>query len=172
VQFLEFALLGVMGGLVAAILPSIFYGARDLFHRVPVPPHIKPASGGLLVGLMALELPQVLGGGYGWIQLAMHGQLSAGLLATLVFAKIVAVALGVGAGRSAGVFAPTLCPGARVGGVLASASAQSPPACVLDGMAAVFSGGARMPLATMLMVTEMTGGYGRRPLAGPVVAIS
>lgn len=172
VQFLEFALLGVLGGLVAAILPSIFYGARDLFQRVPVPPHIKPAIGGLLVGLMALELPQVLGGGYGWIQLAMDGQLSAGLLATLVFAKIVAMALTVGSGGSGGVFAPTLFSGAMLGGVLASAFNQPPTAFVLVGMAAVFSGAARIPLATMFMVTEMTGGYRLLPLAALVVAIS
>src|SRR5690606_4621445 len=154
VQFLEFALLGVLGGLVAAILPSIFYGTRDLFQRVPVPPHIKPAIGGLLVGLMALELPQVLGGGYGWIQLAMDGQLSAALLATLVFAKIVAMALTVGSGGSGGVFAPTLFSGAMLGGVLASVFNQPPTAFVLVGMAAVFSGAARIPLATMFMVTE------------------
>lgn len=171
-QFLEFALLGVFGGLVAALLPTIFYGARDLFHRVPVPVHIKPAIGGLLVGLMALAIPEVLGGGYGWIQQAMDGNLSLELLATLVFAKIVAMALTVGSGGSGGVFAPTLFSGAMLGGVLANVFNEAPTAFVLVGMAAVFSGAARVPLATMFMVTEMTGGYRLLPLAALVVTIS
>lgn len=171
-QFVEFALLGVSGGLVAAILPTIFYGTRDLFHKVPVPAHVKPAIGGLLVGLMALELPQVLGGGYGWIQQAMDGRLSLGLLATLVFAKIVAMSLTVGSGGSGGVFAPTLFSGAMLGGVLAALFDESPTAFVLVGMAAVFSGAARIPLATMFMVSEMTGGYRLLPLAALVVTIS
>lgn len=171
-QFFEFALLGVLGGLVAAIVPSIFYGTRDLFHRLPVPLHLKPAVGGLLVGLMALAIPQVLGGGYGWIQQAMDGRLSPGLLATLVFAKIVAMSLTVGSGGSGGVFAPTLFSGAMLGGVLATLFGEAPAAFVLVGMAAVFSGAARVPLATMFMVTEMTGGYRLLPLAALVVTIS
>lgn len=171
-QFLEFALLGVLGGLVAALLPSIFYGTRDLFHRLPVPVHLKPAIGGLLVGLMALAIPEVLGGGYGWIQQAMDGNLSLGLLATLIFAKMVAMALTVGSGGSGGVFAPTLFSGAMLGGVLAAVFNATPTAFVLVGMAAVFSGAARVPLATMFMVTEMTGGYRLLPLAALVVTIS
>lgn len=171
-QFVEFALLGVAGGLVAAILPMIFYGTRDLFQKVPVLPHFKPAIGGLLVGLMALAIPQVLGGGYGWVQQAMDGRLSLGLLATLVFAKIIAMSLTVGSGGSGGVFGPTLFVGAMLGGVLAALFDQPPAAFVLVGMAAVFSGAARVPLATMFMVSEMTGGYRLLPLAALVVTIS
>ena len=49
-------------------------------------------AGGLGVGLMALWLPQILGGGYGWIQEAMDGQLALRLLLVLVFAKALAFA--------------------------------------------------------------------------------
>ena len=69
------------------------------------------------------------------------------------------------------MFAPTLFSGAMLGGVLASAFNQPPTAFVLVGMAAVFSGAA-YSLATMFMVTEMTGGYRLLPLAALVVAIS
>ena len=71
------------------VLPVVFYGARDLFKKLPVPPHVKPAIGGLGVGLLAIALPQVLGGGYGWIQLAINGKLAASLLLALVAGKII-----------------------------------------------------------------------------------
>ena len=45
----------------------------NLSFVTPFPPHVKPAIGGLGVGLVALFLPQVLSGGYGWIQAAIDG---------------------------------------------------------------------------------------------------
>ena len=77
--YLWYIALGIASGLVATLLPLVFYGVRDLFRKIPVPNHFKPAIGGLGVGLLALALPQVLGGGYGYIQLAIQGNLSAGL---------------------------------------------------------------------------------------------
>lgn len=158
-DYLWYALLGVLAGPVATLVPMVFYGVRDLFHAIPVPPHFKPALGGLGVGLLALELPQVLGGGYGWIQYAIDGKLAVGLLLVLVLAKLLAFAMTVSSGGSGGVFAPTLFVGAMLGGVLAHLFHTSPAAFAVVGMAAVFGGAARVPIATLLMVTEMTGGY-------------
>ncbi|MEJ2261838.1 MAG: chloride channel protein [Anaerolineales bacterium] len=159
VDYLWFAGLGIAAGLVATILPEVFYGLRDLFHKIPIPPHFKPAIGGLGLGLMALVLPQVLGGGYGWIQEAIDGRLALGLLITLVFAKILALSLTISSGGSGGVFAPGLYIGAMLGGVMARVFNQPPAPFVIVGMGAVFAGAARVPIATFIMVTEMTGGY-------------
>jgi CIC family chloride channel protein len=158
-DYIWYALLGLGSGVVATLLPMVFYGLRDLFHKVPVPRHVKPAIGGLGVGLLALVLPQVLGGGYGWIQEAMDGRLTLMILLVLIFAKMVAFALTVSSGGSGGVFAPSLFVGAMVGGFMAELFHQPPAAYVIVGMAAVFGGAARVPIATLLMVTEMTGGY-------------
>src|SRR3954452_13109676 len=47
----------------------VFYGLRDrLFKPMPIPRQLKPAVGGLLLGLIAIVLPQVMTGGYGWVQ--------------------------------------------------------------------------------------------------------
>jgi CIC family chloride channel protein len=151
--------LGVMSGLVGTVLPMALYGVRDAFHRIPCPPHIKPAIGGLLVGLLALALPQVLGGGYEWIQAAIDGRLALTLLLLLGFSKMLAFALTVGSGGSGGVFAPSLYVGAMFGGFLGRIFHQPPDAFAIVGMAAVFGAAARVPVATLLMVTEMTGGY-------------
>lgn len=171
-EYFEYAALGLAGGIVAVIIPVAFYGTRDLFARIPLPPHVKPAIGGLLVGLMALALPQVLAGGYGWIQRAMNGDMALDLMLVLVFAKIIAMSLTVGSGGSGGVFAPSLFVGAMLGGVLADLFNQSSAAFVLVGMAAVFSGAGRVPIATLFMVTEMTAGYRLLAPAALVVTIS
>ena len=154
-----YILLGIASGIIGTILPNVFYYTRDLFKKIPVKNHIKPAIGAFGVGLIALAFPQVLGGGYGWIQETINGQLAISLLIILLFGKMIAFALTVSSGGSGGVFAPTLFVGAMLGGFIAEIFHQPPAAFALVGMAAVFGSSARVPIATLLMVTEMTGGY-------------
>ena len=100
-----------------------------------------------------------IGGGYGWIQNAIDGHLALGLLLVLVVAKILAFSLTVSSGGSGGVFAPSLFVGAMLGGAFAGIFHHAPAGLVIVGMAAVFGGAARVPIAMLLMVAEMTGGY-------------
>ncbi|MEE9543369.1 MAG: chloride channel protein [Thermodesulfobacteriota bacterium] len=158
-QYFCYAVLGVACGLVATGVPVFFYKVRDLFVAIPIPPHFKPAIGGLLVGLMAMALPQILGGGYGWIQEAIDGRFTVTFLIALMLAKILSFTLTVSSGGSGGVFGPTLFIGAMLGGALAEIFHLPPAGFVIVGMAAVFAGAGRVPIATILMVAEMTGGY-------------
>jgi len=167
-----YILLGAASGIVGTILPELFYRMRDGFHALPIPAWLKPAVGGLIVGLIALRLPQVLGGGYGWIQQAIDGQLALRLLLILLVAKMLALSLTVSSGGSGGVFAPSLFVGAMLGGSFAMLSHHPPAGMVIVGMAAVFGGAARVPLATLLMVVEMTGGYQLLVPAGLAVMLS
>lgn len=164
--------LGAASGIVATILPEVFYRIRDAFAALRIPTWTKPAVGGLALGLLALRLPQVLGGGYGWIQEAIDGHLALHLLLILLVAKIVALSLTVSSGGSGGVFAPSLFVGAMLGGGLAGIFHHAPAGFVIVGMAAVFGGAARVPIATLLMVAEMTGGYQLLVPAGLAVMLS
>lgn len=160
-----YGVLGVSAGLVASIVPRVFYGVRDAFQRLRVPPHLRPAIGGLLLGIPAMWLPQVLGGGYGWMQLAIDSRLPVLLMLGIALAKLLALSLSVGSGGSGGVFAPTLYVGTMLGGALAvavhhvGAAGVDSQAFAVVGMAAVFGAAARVPLATLVMVIEMTGAY-------------
>ena len=112
--------LGGASGILGSVLPEVFYRFRDAFAALRIPAWTKPGLGGLLLGIMALRLPEVLGGGYGWIQQAIDGQLAVRLLLVLVVAKILALSFTVSSGGSGGIFAPTLFVGAMLGGVLAA----------------------------------------------------
>lgn len=154
-----YGLLGLVAGLFGVAMPVMFYRTRDAFRRLPVPAWTKPAIGGLLTGIVILAFPQVIAGGYGWIQRAIDGSLSLGTMVAITFAEIVALSFTVASGGSGGVFAPSLFVGAMLGGACASISGQPAAPFVVVGMAAVFAGAAHVPIATMMMVTEMTGGY-------------
>jgi CIC family chloride channel protein len=154
-----YIVLGVAAGVLATLLPAVFYGIRDWFRQMPIKPYYKPALGGLFTGLLALVYPQVIGGGYGWMQQAIDGHVVMSTLAALAFGKMLAMSFTVGSGGSGGVFAPSLYIGAMMGGLFALLAHQPPAAFVIVGMAAVFAGAAHLPIATMMMVSEMTGGY-------------
>ncbi len=158
-QYFCYAVLGVACGLMATGVPIFFYKVRDAFVSIPIPPHFKPAIGGLAVGLIAMAIPQILGGGYGWIQEAIDGRFTVVFLIALMLAKILSFTLTVSSGGSGGVFGPTLFIGAMLGGALAQLFNLPPAGFVIVGMASVFAGAGRVPIATILMVAEMTGGY-------------
>ena len=69
-----------------------------------------------MLGALALFLPQVLGGGYDWIQSAIDGHLMIEMMLQLAFAKIFATSFTISSGGSGGVFAPSLFIGAMLGG--------------------------------------------------------
>jgi CIC family chloride channel protein len=167
-----YAALGLAAGLMGTLLPVVFYKVRDGFRKLPIPVWTKPALGGLGVGVLALWLPQVLQGGYGWIQLAIDGRIALWLLLVLTFAKVLALSLTVSSGGSGGVFAPSLYVGAMLGGSFAILVHQPAAIFVVVGMAAVFGAAARVPIATMLMVTEMAGGFHLLVPAGMAVMIA
>lgn len=154
-----YGLLGLVAGLFGVAMPVVFYRTRDAFRRLPLPGWIKPAIGGLLTGIVILAFPQVIAGGYGWIQRAIDGTLTLGTMLAIAFAEIIALSFTVASGGSGGVFAPSLFVGAMLGGACASLGGQPTAPFVVVGMAAVFAGAAHVPIATMFMVTEMTGGY-------------
>jgi CIC family chloride channel protein len=167
IDLIGYAILGIVAGLVGAIEPAIFYGIRDVFRRLQIANHLKPAIGGLLMGLLAVVVPETLSTGYGWVQKAMTAGYVGWSLIFVVLAKIVAMSLTISSGGSGGVFGPNVFIGGMLGAWVAfvvdnllPGAQLNPSAFAVVGMAAVFAGTARVPIATLVMVAEMTGGYG------------
>ena len=182
VTLLYYAALGVICGLVGILYAESFYGTERLFHRLSMPRWLKPALGGLIVGLIGLKVHGALHTGYGWVQVSMtHDLLTLPLWIVLVlpFAKIAATSLSIGSGGSGGIFGP----GMVIGGMLGAAfwrlsqdtlpnMPHSPAPFVIIGMMAMFGGIAHAPLAVMLMVAEMTGNLSLLAPAMVAVAVS
>jgi CIC family chloride channel protein len=160
----------------------VFYGLRDkLFQPMPIPRQVKPAVGGFALGLLALAFPQVMTGGYGWVQwgaigmppsLALSGepsfvpQMGMGMLLLLAVMKIVATSFTISSGGSGGVFGPSMLIGGMIGGSYGQLIAHlvpeahiNPAAFVLVGMGGFFAGVSKTPLTSIVMVSEMTGSY-------------
>jgi CIC family chloride channel protein len=162
-----YAFLGIVCGLVGILYVKTFYGLRAAFKKLRIPRILKPALGGFLVGIMAMFFPQIMGMGYGWLQLVMDGNftfLPFEVMLLLIFAKILATALSVGSGGSGGVFAPSLVIGGMIGGVTwyifhNLLSIASPAPFVIVGMMAFFGGVGKVPISVIIMVSEMTGTY-------------
>ncbi|MCD6516719.1 MAG: chloride channel protein [Candidatus Aminicenantes bacterium] len=167
-SLIYYAGLGLLCGIIGKLYPRTFYKLRDYFKSLRIPNYFKPALGGLFLGIMGLFLPQVLGMGYGWLQIVMKPQhiIPISLMIILVFAKIAATSFSISSGGSGGVFAPGLFIGGMLGAIVWSALygniahvPVTPEPFVVVGMMALFGGVARAPLAVMFMVGEMAGSY-------------
>ncbi len=178
-QLLPYGLMAVVLVAAGVLYIKVFYGMHALFKRLPLPRHLRPMLGATLAGLVGLAMYQgfgrdadalaVLGSGYGLLQKTMGISLDVAvpLLVAVALVKILTTSLTISSGGSGGVFGPSMV----IGGCLGSAVGQichawwpelvpHPQAFAIVGMAGFFSGCARAPLSTVLMVSEMTGGYG------------
>lgn len=162
------------GIVILTTLGSLFMGSvMRSMHKIasatPLPAWVRPAVGGVLVGLIGMVLPMVLGEGYHSIRDMIAGTFTSGLgFVTLVMiAKVVATALTLGWGGSGGIFAPSLVVGSLVGLVYYRILALVLPAGLLThegcyallGMAGLVSGILQAPLTGIFLIVEITGSY-------------
>jgi len=167
-QLLLYLVFGFIAAGMGILYVRVFYGMRDrLFRKLPIKRHFRPAIGGLLLGIVAFFFPPVLGTGYGWIQLAIYGQIAMSTMILFPFLKILATSLTISSGGSGGVFAPSLVIGGMLGGAFGMVCAivfptwnLQPAAFIMVGMAGFFAGIAKVPISALIMVAEMTGSYG------------
>jgi CIC family chloride channel protein len=182
-----YAALALFVALLAAAFASALRRTRRLFARLPVAAWLRPAFGGVALGVFAAPLVLLLGravdrpgqglgllgGGYGAVQMAISGAgwLHPGwpaveILALLSLAKLVAAALTIGSEGSAGDFAPSLAIGGLMGGafgralqILLADPRLDPGAFALVGMGVFYGGIAHVPLSALVLVCELAGNY-------------
>ncbi len=165
-EFPAFIILGIVSAVAAIIMMHSIFMARDLNKQINIPPFLKPAIAGMIVGIIALWFPHVLGVGYGFIEWAILGQFDLWMLVAIGIAKIVCTALCLGFGFSGGVFSPALVLGAAVGaayGLIAAAVfpelASGAGVYAVVGMGAVAAAVLGAPISTTLIIFEITGDY-------------
>lgn len=185
---LELIPYAVLACLCAATSAFFYYSLRfagRLRKRTKLPRWSAAAAAGLLCGLLALALPQIMDARYRFIQGALDGSLGpppvvgwALCFVLVVLAKCVATAGMMSAESAGGLFGPVVflggVAGAATGSLFHLAWPHSFPetlraGLIPVGMAGVLAASLRTPLAAIVMVTEMTGSYG---LIVPLMLVS
>ncbi|MEO8843401.1 MAG: chloride channel protein [Kofleriaceae bacterium] len=177
--------------IVVSAAASLFVGtlrlAQQISKRLPLAEWLRPAIGGLALGVFVVLFLHfvgpvvgrgdqglgIFGGGYGAAQAAItgadwlpHGWRGVEILVLLALVKIIASSLTIGSGGSAGDFAPALAVGGMLGGAFGLAAqivlkdpTINPGAFALVGMGTFYGGVANTPLAALVLVCEIAGSY-------------
>ena len=167
VEFVFYAVLGIVGGLVSVGFVRLLLWQRARFLELPKSTQwIQPTVGGLTVGLLGWFVPGVLGVGYSIVSQALNGQIVIGTMVLLACLKIIATSTCYASGNAGGIFGPSLFIGAMMGGAVGGAAHLLMPdytgsvgAYALVGMGVAFAGIVRVPMTSVIMIFEVTRDY-------------
>jgi CIC family chloride channel protein len=173
-SLLWYALLGLLAAVVSVAFTDSLLWVRGRFKLLTsVPRWVHPAIGGLATGAMAalalyfFHLNGIAGDPYKTLTLALTGTLPVLFMAVFCVLKLAATVCSYSSGGAGGIFAPALFMGAMLGGAVGYLDvtvfhhpADAIGAFAVVGMGAVFAGIVRAPMTSVLIVFEMTGGYG------------
>ena len=148
--------MGVVTGILAAIVSFMLYRIEDGFHSLPIHWMWWPAIGAIVVGIGGLFDLRVLGAGYGSIQDLLNGSLIAKTVLLLLVVKAVVWLVALGSGTSGGILAPLLILGGCAGFLIGQYLPGDPGFWAMIGMAGIMSGVMRAPMTGALFAAELT----------------
>jgi CIC family chloride channel protein len=169
-----YALLGLLAAFVSVAFTDSLLGLRAWFkRRTMIPKWVQPALGGAATGsfavvaLLLFHLGGIAGDPYKTLTQAFSGTIPVVAMIALCVLKLAATVTSYSSGGAGGIFAPALFMGGMLGGAVGYLdvtvfhhSADSIGAFAVVGMGAVFAGIVRAPMTSVLIIFEMTRGYG------------
>lgn len=165
-ELINYVILGFLAGLVAIMFIKVLYASEDYFDKLKWPDYVKGAVGGIIIGVIGLNFPQIFGVGYDTMDAALKGNLIWQIALALVFIKILATSVSLGSGGSGGIFAPSLFLGAMLGSFYGDVVHQIFPgwtaeagAYALVAMGGVVGAATHGPIAAILIIFELTNDY-------------
>ncbi|WP_274474115.1 chloride channel protein [Mangrovimonas aestuarii] len=179
-----YAILGVIAAITSIYFTEVYERIQKFFDKIESKLK-RVVIGGIAIGILIYFIPPLYGEGFDVINNLIIGnpekaiqnnffQLDVsniwvviGLLAGLVFFKIIASSLTFGAGGVGGIFAPTLFMGSIMGNCFAKIinnigivnTPVSESNFTLVGMAGLMAGVLHAPLTAIFLIAEVTGGY-------------
>jgi len=151
------ALVGLLAGVLSALLTVSVYAAEDAFQHLKIHWMWWPAIGGLAIGVGGLIFPQALGVGYDTIGALLQGSVTTKVILGVLLVKWFIWAVSLGSGTSGGVLAPLLMMGGALGGLeamfLPNEGAGFWP---LISMGAILGGTMRSPFTSIVFAFELT----------------
>lgn len=180
----------ILGGISLGfgyVFTNFYKYIKNLFEDLKIHFILKPAIGGIIVGILIIFFHELIGDGLGYMQelilgkqpLNGHPLMIAGYFIFLALLKIILTSFTVASGGSGGVFTPSLFIGGMLGAAVGTMISYlfphleiSIPSFFLVGMAGFFAGVAHAPIAGMIMVCDMVGNYKLLPALMIVSVIS
>jgi chloride channel protein, CIC family len=165
-ELLSYALMGLLMGVLSASYIHFFHAIAAAFRRMKVPQWARLELGLLVVGLVAIALPQNLSDGYPTINLAMEGHFALGMTLALTAAKFFTSSVSLGCGAPGGVFGPTFFIGTMAGATFQRTMAWMTPrltgprgSYALVGLGTFLCGVTHAPLTALFLLLDMTQDY-------------
>lgn len=163
-EYLVFVIIGITGAIVATVFMRAIELASSSSRKLSWPMPVKTGLAGLALGVVALQVPDVLGIGQDVLRMAISGDtLGSADLAQIMLAKMLVTALCLGFGFAGGVFSPALLIGALYGALIGTGAEwlvgdmHSPIGIyAVCGMVAVTGPVIGAPLTAVLIVFELT----------------
>jgi len=157
VSLMGCALVGLLAGVLSALLTVSVYAAEDAFLKLPIHWMWWPMIGGLAIGLGGMIFPQALGVGYDTIAALLQGTVTAKMLLGVLLVKWFIWAVSLGSGTSGGVLAPLLMMGGALGGLEAMfLPNEGAGFWQLISMGAILGGTMRSPFTSIVFAFELT----------------
>ena len=158
--------MGLLWAVLSVVFVKFFSEIDEFWKKLKLPDFIKPALGGLIVGVAAYKFPQILSDGYHTINAALSGPMPIVLLLILIGVKLITTSMTLGSGGSGGMFAPTLFLGALAGSAFGTWVSSyfpgvgvTPGSFALVGMGATMAGTLFAPVTAIIMIFEITNNY-------------
>jgi CIC family chloride channel protein len=155
---------GLLASVVGIAIMRGVAACEQLYVRLKIAPHYRPAIGGTLVGLMALVTPHVMASGHGALHLAGLIQLPITMIAVIFVLKALASIVSLGSGFRGGLFFASLLLGALGGQLFASGLAVvlpngkvDPDVYAIIGLCALSVSVIGGPLTMTFIALEATG---------------
>ncbi len=165
-EMIPYVLLGLLAGVLAPWFLRSLRQAEQFFVTLNLPIVLRLALGGLAVGAIAINVPEVAGNGYSVVVKILNGGLIWRVLLGIMACKWLATMASFGSGAPGGVFTPSLFMGASSGYLFGQTvhavwptAAQNPGAFALVGMGAFLSAASHAPVMAVIMLFEMTLSY-------------
>jgi chloride channel protein, CIC family len=157
VALLGCALVGLLAGVLSALLTVSVYAAEDAFQKLKIHWMWWPMIGGLAIGLGGMIFPQALGVGYDTIGALLQGSVTTRVILGVLLVKWFIWAVSLGSGTSGGVVAPLLMMGGALGGLEAMfLPNEGVGFWPLVSMGAILGGTMRSPFTSIVFAFELT----------------
>lgn len=166
----------LLGAFCAGVGILIMQGVafiEELARRSAIASPLRPALGGVVVGLLALVTPQVLSAGHGALHLNLDREVAIPVLVGLFLLKSFASAISIGSGFRGGLFFASLFMGALLGKLFAYSAPYfahatlTPVVYAVVGMSSLAVAVIGGPLTMTFLALEITGDF---PITALVLA--